>query len=278
MRAVLMLGMMVLLYACSPVSPSRLTKTFRSTEEQFQDHTGFVLYDPATKKTLYDFNGSSYFTPASNTKILTFYTALNVLADSVPALEFVQRGDSLIFWGTGDPSFLNKEVFYDSAAYQFLSNAEGDLYFSRANYDANHFGDGWAWDDYNSSYSPERSAFPLYGNVVSVIADHEVLRITPQWFAPFFSSGKPQKKTRVVRDLHRNRFVVHDSNQPVEVDEFNIPFQADSLTWISLLADTLKRPVYYAANKKPAFTLPLFATRYPLRQWLLLNVPVLPKM
>ena len=102
------------LYSCSPVSRASLNKTFNATEQRFQDHTGFVLYDPSKSKTIFDFNGDRYFTPASNTKIFTLYTALKILGDSVPALKYVQRNDSLIFWGTGDPSFLYKEVFYDS--------------------------------------------------------------------------------------------------------------------------------------------------------------------
>src|SRR5688500_7907049 len=159
------------LYSCSPISPARLKKSFNATEERFKDHTGFVLYDPDKGKTIFDFNGSRYFTPASNTKIFTFYAALKILGDSVPALEYVHRNDSLIFWGTGDPSFLYKEVFYDSTVYDFLSDSEDELYFSSANFYTPHFGEGWAWDDYNSGYSAERSAFPVYGNIVSIIAD-----------------------------------------------------------------------------------------------------------
>src|SRR5687768_8376517 len=166
MRCLLLVAALSLLYSCSPVSRGKLHRSFSQTEEMFQDHTGFYLYDPDQDKTLFDFNGSRYFTPASNTKIFTFYAALKILGDSVPALEYVHRNDSLIFWGTGDPSFLYKEVFYDSTVYDFLSENEDELYFSSANFYTPHFGEGWAWDDYNSGYSAERSAFPVYGNIV----------------------------------------------------------------------------------------------------------------
>ena len=246
-------------YACSPISRNRLNRTLEDTEKRFQDHAGFVLYDPEKGETVFDFNGARYFTPASNTKILTFYTALKVLGDSVPALEYIQRDDSLIFWGTGDPSFLYKEVFYDSAVYHFLRIAEGRLYFSQGNFQTAHFGDGWAWDDYNSGYSSERAAFPIYGNIVSVIADQEILRITPEYFAPFFRRGLPAKKTEIIRDLNLNRFLVHPANERVDVREINIPFRVDSITFYSLLSDTLKRPVYAVDKPLPAFTNTLYS-------------------
>src|SRR5687767_9385824 len=129
MRCILFVAALFVLYSCSPISRSRLHKAFNETEHTFSDHTGFVLYDPDLDKTVFDFNGARYFTPASNTKIFTFFASLKILGDSVPALEYVQRNDSLIFWGTGDPSFLYKEVFYDSGVYHFLKSAPGNLYF-----------------------------------------------------------------------------------------------------------------------------------------------------
>lgn len=239
-------------YGCSPVSKSRLNKTFRATEERFKDHTGFVLYDPETDKTLYDYKGARYFTPASNTKIFTLYTALMILGDSVPALEYVQRNDSLIFWGTGDPSFLYSEVFHDSTVYNFLSETESPLFFSSANFHTKHFGDGWAWDDYNDGYSAERSAFPMYGNIVSVIADHDVLRITPDYFAPAFIRGVRRKSTEIIRDLNSNTFVVHPADGIAEVKEFKVPFRVDSATLYRLLADTLKKLVTPCRVQLPA--------------------------
>ena len=259
MRSYSLVVLMAFLYSCSGVSPSRLNRTFQATENRFQDHTGFVLYDLEKKKTVFDYNGARYFTPASNTKIFTFFTALKVLGDSVPALEYVQRNDSLIFWGTGDPSFLYKEVHYDSGVYNFLKNAPGDLYFSNANFHTTHYGEGWAWDDYNSGYSPERSAFPLYGNIASVVADHDILRISPDYFAPFFKHGEEKDKTEIIRDLYENRFLVHAANRLSEVREINIPFKVDSVTFYSLLADTLKRPVFSVNKQLPPFTNALYS-------------------
>lgn len=250
---------LAVLYSCSPVSRTRLNKTFQSTEQRFKDHTGFVLYDLERNRTIFDFNGARYFTPASNTKIFTFYSALKILGDSVPALEYVQRNDSLIFWGTGDPSFLYSEVFYDSTVYDFLSTAPTQLYFSSANFHTEHFGEGWAWDDYNSGYSPERSPFPVYGNLVSVIADQQVLRITPKFFSHSFHIGASEERTHIVRGINDNRFVVHPSTQMIEVREIRIPFRVDSTTFMALLSDTLKRQVLPVNLPPPASSNTLFS-------------------
>lgn len=248
MRLVPVVALLALLYSCSPVTKGRLNRMLRETEAKFQDHTGFVLYDPAKRQTLYDYNGARYFTPASNTKIFTLFSGLKILADSVPALEYVEREDSLIFWGTGDPSFLYGEVFHDSAVYHFLTANDRELYFSAANFHTTHFGEGWAWDDYNGAYSAERSPFPIYGNLVNILAGHQAIYIAPRYFSPFFSTGTPAENTKVVRALHENRFVIHPSKAFAPIKEFNIPFRTDSLTFLSLLSDTLKRPVK-AINK-----------------------------
>lgn len=259
MRFLLVVLAAVVLWSCSPVSRSRLTKTFNATEQRFKDHTGFVLYDPENDKTIFDFNGARYFTPASNTKIFTLYAALTILGDSVPALQYVQRPDSLIFWGTGDPSFLYREVFYDSTVYEFLSGAQSQLFFSASNFQTRHFGEGWAWDDYNSEYSPERSPFPIYGNVVTVAADHEVLRVTPEYFAPSFTEGDSRTRTEIIRHQDRNSFVVHPSSELADLKEIKIPFRVDSVTFYALLSDTLKRYVRPVNIPLPSNTNTIFS-------------------
>ena len=196
MRSLFIASTLAVLASCSSVSPGRLDKLLTETETRFHDHTGFVLYDPEKNETIYSFNGAKYFTPASNTKIFTLYAGLKILGDSVPALEYVHRNDSLVFWGTGDPSFLYPEVFYDSTVYDFLAETEAKLYFSPANFHTTHFGKGWAWDDYNDGYSVERTAFPLYGNAVSIVADHELLRVTPDHFLSRFQTCESRLVTR----------------------------------------------------------------------------------
>ena len=118
-RLLLLLALGTCIVSCSPVSNRSLTKQFKDTEKQFQDHTGFALFDIAANKTVFEYNSEKYFTPASNTKIFTFYAALKLLGDSLPAFKYEERNDSLIVWGTGDPSLLNRNVYYSPARLLF---------------------------------------------------------------------------------------------------------------------------------------------------------------
>lgn len=124
MRILLFLLLLTWFCSCSPISKTALTKKFRTIEADLHDHTGFMLYDLGKEKPVFEFNSAKYFTPASNTKIFTMFASLKILGDSVPALHYVQNGDSLIFWGTGDPSFLYKHTYDNGRVYDFLRNAD----------------------------------------------------------------------------------------------------------------------------------------------------------
>jgi len=231
----------IALISCSPVSKHALDKIFRQTERNFQDNTGFMLYDPGAKRAIYEFNASTYFTPASNTKIFTFFTALNMIGDSVPSLRYVVRGDSMIFWGTGDPSFLYKNVFQNGRTFAFLKNTEKKLYLSDDNFKTNHFGSGWAWDDYNEAYSSERSSFPIYGNAFSVTADWAGFHTRPSFMNKYGAIGSTATAASLVRNPDSNFFTYFPATDgKLEAD---IPFKVDRSLTAQLLADTLRREV-----------------------------------
>ncbi len=244
---------------CSPISKKSLDKTFRQTDENFKDHTGFALYDPEKQTTLYEYKSSHYFTPGSNTKIFTFFSCLTLLGDSIPALKYVQQGDSLIFWGTGDPSFLYKEVHDNQRVYSFLKSTSRSLYFSDRNFRTTNFGPGWAWDDYNDYYSAERSPFPVYGNMLSLKAYGKTVEVQPPYFKNYVKIEDSEEKAKVIRRLESNEFVFHP-NFTQKKFEGDVPFKVAGELTTTLLTDTLKKMVRLVAKPLPKSALTFYST------------------
>ncbi len=236
-----LIGAAFFLAACSPAA--FLKKEVVEAEKKLHDHMGFMLFDPISKKTLFEYQSSSYFTPASNTKIFTLYTGLQLLGDSVPAIKYITRDDSLIFWGMGDPSFLYKNVFQNNRISSFLESSKQQLFFSESNFQTDRFGAGWSWDDYNYDYSPERSAFPIYGNLMSV-SENESARLTvrPRYFSNQVVFGPKRKVAEVVRDVGSNQLTFFQG-QKILKDTIDIPFQVEDNLIVELLADTLDKTV-----------------------------------
>lgn len=224
-------------YGLTGCSPARqIVRHLRSGSAYAGHVIGVALYDPATGKRLIQHNADRPFTPASNTKLFTFYAGLLTLPDSLPALRYVVRADSLIFWGTGNPLLLHPDL-PDPIALAFLRNRPERLFFSPANYAGPRFGPGWAWDDYNDDYSPELASLPLYGNIVRFLDG----RSSPRRFTDSLQTAPDAK---AMKDVHRVEF----SNQFVrptraKITGQDVPFRWSAGLAAQLLADTLHRPV-----------------------------------
>jgi D-alanyl-D-alanine carboxypeptidase/D-alanyl-D-alanine-endopeptidase (penicillin-binding protein 4) len=209
------------------------------------DHfTGFALYDMSAGKAVYELNSDKYFTPASNTKLFTFYTCLKMLSDSIPALRYTTRQDSLIFWGTGDPSFLQTDLKGVNGL-NLLKNTDKKLFFSTGQYQNTPYGTGWAWDDYNDYYQAEITELPLEDNVAQLYADQNGdLQIRPSYLKTFLkcdSNYKPAK-FRVQRNFLTNAFVYPAMKAPADFKQ-EIPWKTSAALTLALLQDTLKKPV-----------------------------------
>lgn len=231
-------------------SPARyLNRTLRQDPAYSTHFTGFALYDPLAGRMLVQHNADTYFTPASNAKLFSFYAGLMTLGDSLPALRYVVRHDSLIFQGTGNPLLLNPDV-PDTLTLRFLRNRPEKLFLSAANFSGARFGPGWSWDDYNDDYSAEVTPFPIYGNVVrfSGAANTARLRVSPRFFADSVVSAG-QRKTSIRRDEGRNRFSRPVSSGPVAQD---VPFRWTPELAAKLLADTLHKPVGVVSDRLAA--------------------------
>src|SRR6056297_3217928 len=197
-----------------PLTPAKETEleTMFSESDVFSESlTGFVLYDPAADSVLHDRDGDKYFTPASNTKILTLYASLNTLPDTWASLKYEVRNDTLFFHGTGDPAFLNPNFDFNGA-YDFLAGRDEVLVYDDSNYNDEHFGSGWSWNWYPAAYAPEKSPFPMYGNMmrlqrrqVALVMLDEEEPVKPAYFERFITQKEwdgeqPEVVTRNFRD------------------------------------------------------------------------------
>jgi len=209
------------------------------------DHfTGFALYDMDEKEMIYELNSDKYFTPASNTKLFTFYTCLKMLGDSIPALKYETRNDSLIFWGTGDPAFLHSDL-KGLKGFNFLKNSDKKLFFSAGQYQNDFYGAGWAWDDYNDYYQAEITELPLEDNVAILYTDQNgELQIKPTWLKPYLKCDSAFKPPvfKVQRDFLTNSFVYPAMKAPPGYRK-EIPWKTSTTLTLALLQDTLKRQV-----------------------------------
>lgn len=213
------------------------------TSEVFaHNFTGMAIYDPAQKKAIFERNADRYFTPASNTKLFTFYACLKTLGDSIPALRYTVNKDSLIFWGTGDPTFFHHDL-KSTKAFNFLKSHRGTktLFFSDGNFTNEPMGEGWAWDDYNDYYSAEIYGLPMYGNVIRVSVDKGALAPQPVIFNKSFykkDEGSSIKRIQTDNIFTLPKAVLQKNNYKTD-----IPFKTSTSLTQQLLMDTLRKNV-----------------------------------
>lgn len=237
----------------SPVSGNPVKQMLDTSSVFKQDFVGFALYDPVAQKMIYEHDAHKYFTPASNNKLFSFYAGLRMLGDSLPAFRYVIRNDSLIFWGTGDPTFLHP-YFSSQRAYRFLENHPQKLCYSTGEFADKPFGPGWSWDDYNYYYSPDRAAFPIYGNVVrfhiskitgfQLEMDSVRHRISPPYFSHMIVREKPASgvEDQIVRSVDSNRFRFYPESD-TSSETIDTPFKYSPALMVKMLSDTLHKPV-----------------------------------
>lgn len=235
-------------------SKKRILKDLKELPGFQQAFVGFMLVDPENGKTIASQFDDKYMTPASNTKLFTFYTGLHFLGNNIPALRYIIKDDSLIFWGTGNPLFLHPE-YNDTTALHFLRSRTENLYYWPRPMKDDRFGPGWGWDDYNGYYSAEKSAFPIYGNSVTTYINKEnkTIEVLPPYFKSQFrfkNDSLIRLSSYIQRDETENRFeyafpnkldfdVVNGSS----IDTLMRPFRYSSDLFSQLLSDTLNRKV-----------------------------------
>jgi serine-type D-Ala-D-Ala carboxypeptidase/endopeptidase (penicillin-binding protein 4) len=147
-------------------------------------HVGISIYEPATNKYWYDYQGDKYFTPASNTKIATCYAGMKYLGDSLPGLRYHMEATDVFVRPTGDPTFLHP-YFKIQKVYELLKTIRGNITIDGLQWGATHLGNGWAWNDFREPYMTERSAWPIYGNVIRIKGLLANPKVEPVYFRSY---------------------------------------------------------------------------------------------
>lgn len=231
---------------------------------------GFSLYDINNQGFVFNYNPEKHFTPASNTKVFTLYTSLKLIGDSIPGLAYEERGDSLIFWGTGDPTFLHNRLD-NGKVYNFLKNSNKKLFYATANTQEPSYRNGWSIEDYEFYYQPEVSVFPIYGNVIQFREVNGKLSLMPSHFdKEVVQLSDTTTRYRIHRALENNRLEINELPLPKGyVNEK--PFRPSDTLLVKLLQDTLHQEVQLInlplpANPKIVYSLP---TKDVLREMML---------
>ena len=191
-------------------------------------HIGIHVFDPSTNTNLFSYQSNKYFVPASNTKIVTCFAALKYLGDSVLAALIASTDSGMHVYASGDPTFLQPE-YATHPLFNILKNTN-KIYLHTPSFTAKPFGQGWSWDDYDASYMPSRSAFPMYGNVVRVAKNAGQLSVTPSFFKDSVSGlqSNVYKGFSVSRQMASNQFEVQADTSKTKFEE--IPYRTSNWT------------------------------------------------
>ena len=198
-------------------------------------HIGIHVYDPASNASLFSYQSNKYFVPASNTKIVTCFAAMQYLGDSVLAAQIASTDSGMHVYATGDPTFLQPE--YATHPLLNVLKTTNKIYLHTPSFTAKPFGQGWSWDDYDASYMPSRSAFPMYGNVVRIAKNAGQLTVTPSFFKDSIKGVNTtiNKGFGVSRQMASNQFLVQPTAGNNTLEE--IPYRTSNWTTAPLVLE-----------------------------------------
>lgn len=247
---VLFCVLVVLTTACSSIKKVTLQRDVKNILKKssiFSDQfTGFSLFDVTSDEFLIHHHSDKRFTPASNTKLLTMYSVLKTFPDSIPSLVYQKTDTGLLISPTGDPTFLYSK-FKNQPAFDFLFDND-TIYLSYPDQELDVFSTGWAWDDYVYDYQPQRSLWPIYGNVVRIIKRDTSLSVIPPFFWDYVEvlpSVIPGEQ--VGRDIKFNIFKVFLESDTTDFERV-IPFDYSKELLGQLLQDTLKNTIQFTSS------------------------------
>jgi serine-type D-Ala-D-Ala carboxypeptidase/endopeptidase (penicillin-binding protein 4) len=151
----------------TPAEPVKVNTLVALEDSLMGAHLGVMVVEAETGKVIAEHNSHKYFVPASNTKLLSMYAGLKYLPDTLIGLRYYDAGDTIYAQPTGDPTLLVDE-YKTHPVMNWLRAVKKPVVIDATNWKAERYGRGWTWSDYQASYQPERSAMPVYSNLMPV--------------------------------------------------------------------------------------------------------------
>ena len=196
----------------------------------------FSLGQLSNSKRIVDYNSDKLMTPGSNVKLLTLYMGLKNF-DSFPILNYRKKNDKFYFWSTGYP-LLKHPKKNDSPIIELLKSQKDSLVYIVKKNQSELLGPGWAWDDVNYYFSPERSIFPIFGNLIKIKKtknDKNKLDFVPKYFED--------------KLLDNQLKFVNDFKVSNNKDSILIPFRTNDSLFVKLLEDEIGKKIDIKYNE-----------------------------
>ena len=220
-------------------------------------HVGISIYDPASGKYWYNYQGEKYFVPASNTKIPTCYAAMKYLGDSLKCFLSMENDTAILILPAGDPTFLHPD-YKLQPAFDFLKKTPKKIYTTDIKWRSEPLGSGWSWNDYNESYMAERSPMPIYGNLLKWVQE----KVNNNGMEPFtfysipeiswpvnFNIDAKAKNFDVKRKIGANEYELIQGTEKYK--ELYVPFITYGIkTPVGLLSDTISKSISIISEEK----------------------------
>lgn len=241
-QVVVLIALLCLVRGVAAQQRDSLLGIFEASSVLQKHFYGFALYNLDSLDYEVAINYDKHFTPASNTKVFTLQMALIHLGDSIPGIAYVVRGDSLIFSGTGDPTFLHQKLDR-GRVFEFLKTSPYQLYYAPQPNSEGSYRAGWAIEDYAYAYQPDLGVFPIYGNVVRFSERRGSIETKPQYFESKMTyQAAGQGTFSISRSQHSNQFFRSHQLVPRNFSATK-PFVYSDELFLQLLQDTLQREV-----------------------------------
>ncbi len=256
-----LLGLLGMLTACG--TSSRMSDGgAHALEKVWQDigfsdkfHSGLAVFDPAADKWLFAERADNAFTPASNIKILTLKTALDILPDTLASGWYRREGDSLVIWGSGDPGTWYPDYRQANPMLDFIRSRPERTCISTGHFQSHRYGDGWAWDDYPRAFQAERTAMPIHGNLLWIERTGDDCRIAPTLLAPLVDVHPGVKRT-VGRTEAGDRFW-YTYDPKTAADTASIPMAFWGNDMVRIWSHYAGKTLFPTTAKLPAEAIPV---------------------